>query len=283
MVCACCATPLLYTFMALTVGLIFLLNASKKFSKFISIPLAVLSLIAAALFIFFGVLSSSEDARNRFFAFFFTAMAKSGHLDSHRCALLESLSGKVLEIGPGPGTNFRCLKSNEHITSWTGIESNPYFNPVINAEIISQGVTFPTSVQWIKADGSDVYVEPESFDAVFGTHVLCSVGNIGAVLETVVRALKPGGSFYFLEHVLAQTDDTSTLRLQQLTEPVFNVVGNGCLFKSTWIEIERAVLSGGVMEGFQINVTHFSADMPIPMMVPHIIGSVTKPFGKSHL
>ena len=41
-----------------------------------------------------------------------------------------------------------------------------------------------------------------SVDAVIVTLVLCSVEDVPKVLSEVKRVLKPGGKFYFFEHVL---------------------------------------------------------------------------------
>ena len=52
-----------------------------------------------------------------------------------------------------------------------------------------------------------------SFAAVIITLVLCSVQDQSAVLREVQRVLKPGGKFYFMEHVIAP--EGSTLRRVQ--------------------------------------------------------------------
>lgn len=46
-------------------------------------------------------------------------------------------------------------------------------------------------------------VADASVDAVVSTLVLCSVEDGAATLQEVLRVLKPGGRFYFIEHVAA--------------------------------------------------------------------------------
>lgn len=51
---------------------------------------------------------------------------------------------------------------------------------------------------------------------VVATHVLCSVDDIDAVLAQVSRALKPGGTYHFMEHVATQEKYTTMWALQMV-------------------------------------------------------------------
>ena len=57
-------------------------------------------------------------------------------------------------------------------------------------------------------------IPDSSFDAVVITLVLCSVQSVAKTLSEVKRVLKPGGSYYFVEHVISPNSD-STLRTIQ--------------------------------------------------------------------
>ncbi|CAM9282023.1 unnamed protein product, partial [Ectocarpus fasciculatus] len=224
--------------------------------------------LIALLAIFLGVLQQQPQLRSQFFAKLITHMTKSGHLLQERCNLLSGVSGKVLEFGPGPGTNFKCM-ANLTVTSWTGVEPNTYFDDVIKDAKSAQNLTFPTNTVWM--NGGDVDVEPGTFDAVIGTHLLCTVGDAEAVLKQAARALKPGGKYYFLEHVSAPRG-TQLNYIQQFIAPFFYIVGNGCEFKETWTDI----LSSNSLKGYEIELRHFDAEMMAPMK-PHIIGTAAKP------
>jgi len=136
-------------------------------------------------------------------------LAKSTDLDSVRCSLLNgktleeyNVRGNILEIGPGPGTNFRCLENTttDRINKWVGVEPNKYFNQYLEEEKVKRNISFPTEVVWLK--GEDIDIEPSSFDAVIATHVLCSVENINSIFNQVHRALKNNGTYYFIGKII---------------------------------------------------------------------------------
>ena len=57
--------------------------------------------------------------------------------------------------------------------------------------------------------------------------------------------LKPGGTYYFLEHVSA-TDDHPYMQLfQALFSPILRIVGNGCHFRALWENLESSNTLGG--------------------------------------
>jgi ubiquinone/menaquinone biosynthesis C-methylase UbiE len=122
-------------------------------------------------------------------------------------------------------------------------------------------------------------IVPESFDYVVGTHVLCSVTDIYQVLKQVKRALKPGGKYVFVEHVVAQKEKEPWLYYTQLMmQPVINIIGNGCLFKDTWNYLSPQT----GLPGFEIvQLEHRALNMPIPALNPHIFGVAKKVVGSS--
>merc|ERR1711936_878193 len=59
----------------------------------------------------------------------------------------------------------------------------------------------------------DLPIEDSSIDAVVITLVLCSVQDQDKCFREIKRVLKPGGKFFYMEHIVDDTD--STLRLVQ--------------------------------------------------------------------
>jgi SAM-dependent methyltransferase len=230
------------------------------------------NIVVVLVAVFFGVLTTNSTARNFvFYKIIEKGAAYPNPLDELRCANIKHLSGRVLEIGPGPGTNFRCWQNNTAITEWVGVEPNPFFKEKLAAESLARNVTFPMSTVWLK--GENVDVEPGSFDNVVGTHVLCSVDDVYAVMKQVRRALKPGGTYYFTEHVAAE-EGTSLHGWQQMFAPVFQVVGNGCKFKTLW----RDLTATAALTGFDVNLKRIDAAeyVPFPLIAPHVTGTAVK-------
>ena len=175
-------------------------------------------------------------------------------------SLFGGLSGEVVEIGPGSGVNLAYLPRE---VRWTGVEPNPFFHPYVQKE----AARLDRPVQLKSGLAEDLGLKDASVDAVVGTLVLCSVDRVEAVLEEVLRVLKPGGRFYFLEHVAAP--EGSWLGwLQRAVRPVWCRVLDGC-------RPDRDTLSRIAQAGFaQLQWEAFQA--PLPVVSPHICGFAEK-------
>ncbi|PSN12340.1 hypothetical protein C7271_23625, partial [filamentous cyanobacterium CCP5] len=101
-------------------------------------------------------------------------------------------------------------------------------------------------------------VETASVDAVISTLVLCSVADVAATLQEVLRVLKSGGRFYFIEHVAAP-EHTRLRTAQNWLSPVSQALGDGCRpNRETWTLLEQA--------GFdRVNYDRLQAPMPLPL------------------
>lgn len=271
MVCLCCIDPIAvhYAFLVLMTGILFYF--SSKSSKG-----------AAIVFCIVGLLCSTDvgDKLGEYaFSRFMGAITKSEAIDKYRCGLFKEVKGRVLELGPGPGTNMRCLKENNHrIKEWVGIEPVNKFEDLLSEAKSNNNITFPTSMRWLK--GEDLDVEAESFDYVIASHLLCSVDDIPQVLKQAKRALKKGGKYLGLEHVLTDLSfdargiegnngmtlqDRQELKWwQEVLAPVFWVLGRGCKF----LDIGKEVID---MEGMNTDVTYVHTPHSIPIYRPHVI------------
>ena len=104
-------------------------------------------------------------------------------------------------------------------------------------------------------------------DGVVSTIVLCSVKNPQLTLGEVLRVLKPGGRFFFIEHVAAPSG-SQLRRLQRFASPIFRGIGDGCRPDlETWTMIHEAEFSRLHMQSF---------DVPIGLIRPHIMGTAVK-------
>ncbi|MFS0519723.1 class I SAM-dependent methyltransferase [Nostoc sp. UIC 10607] len=210
------------------------------------------------------------DSQNQIFAnfgkrFFAWMMAQSSStydkfVRERKLSLFANLQGKVLEIGPGTGPNLPYYPKDIH---WIGIEPNPHMHSYLQKQAEKLGLNIDLRIgnaEWLDA-------EDNSIDTVVSTLVLCSVPNIDYTLQAILRVLKPGGRFLFIEHVAAPQG--SLLRqMQSKMSPIWKVIGDGCHpDRETWKSLENA--------GFaSVNYERFDAQLPI--ISPHIIGVATK-------
>ena len=176
-------------------------------------------------------------------------------------ALFAQLHGNVLEIGPGTGCNLSYYPSD---VRWIGIEPNPFMHPYLQQEAERLGL----DIDLRSGTAEHLEVEDNSMDAVVSTLVLCSVNNLAAVLQEVIRVLKPGGRFFFLEHVAAP-QGTMLRWIQHGIKPLWKTLGDGCHpDRETWVALENA--------GFErVDYQHFRANVPA-IVSPQIIGVAVK-------
>ncbi|XP_077184779.1 thiol S-methyltransferase TMT1A [Paroedura picta] len=176
-------------------------------------------------------------------------------------------SGKlsVLELGTGTGTNFQFFPPNCRITC---TDPNPHFK-----ERLAKSMAKNKHLEYgnfITTPGEDLSQIPDaSVDVVVCTLVLCSVKNVEAVLREICRVLKPGGAFYFLEHVAAERSSWSFF-WQQVYRPTWALVFDGCsLTRAIWADIEKASFS-------EIKLKHIHAPFPWTPIQAHIVGYAVK-------
>lgn len=168
------------------------------------------------------------------------------------------------------GASFRCWQNNTAITEYVGVESNKYFKSHLEDIEKSRNYSFPISTVWIK--GENIDIEPNSFDYVVTTHVLCSVDSVHQILQQVKRALKTNGKYFFLEHVQDFNNNTWTFYFQQILSPIFYIFGNGCKFLPIWRNFQQFE----ELEGFKVEVQNFTSPHPLSVIQPHIKGVAVK-------
>ena len=278
LVCACCVPPvalgILFTALAIVTGSRFVLgwdgrNGMARLLVWTARVIGALLLLVAT---FLLVLSNDDDLRAKAFSRLMAQMAKASDMDATRCDALglSGISGHVIELGPGPGSNFRCwgdVNGNPRISSWTGVEPNQYFSQAQKEEADARNATFERTSIWIKGErAQDV---PESrYDVAVMTHVLCSVDSPNAVLETAWRALKPGGRIYLLEHVVAPPERWVLRCVQKVVEPILTILADGCHFRDTKTAL-------GLSRFDWESVVPMDAPMPLPLR-PHILAKGRK-------
>lgn len=167
--------------------------------------------------------SVSGDIKHPLFARFFDRMSRGMEKDVgiYRAELVEGLTGRVVEIGPGNGLNFRHYPGS--VDEVVAVEPEPYLRDKATRE--ANGVSVNVTVQ--PGTAEELGLPDASFDAVVSSLVLCSVPDQQVVLAELRRVLKPGGELRFFEHV--RSSNPRKARLQSaLDATIWPRVGGGC-------------------------------------------------------
>ncbi|MHA7648327.1 class I SAM-dependent methyltransferase [Mycobacterium sp. ML4] len=107
---------------------------------------------------------------------------------------LAGLSGRVLEIGAGSGTNFAYYP--DAVTHVVAVEPEPRL--VDKARQAAADAPIPVVV---KNEMAEEISDGEPFDAVVCSLVLCSVHDPEEVLRRLHSLLRPGGELRYMEHI----------------------------------------------------------------------------------
>lgn len=176
--------------------------------------------------------------------------------------LFADLPKSVVEIGPGGGANMRYLKTG---TRMIAIEPNPYMHKRLRAKARKYAVNID-----IRPSGAErMDIASNSVDAVFSTLTLCTIGDEKEGLNEIKRVLKPGGKFFFLEHVGARKG--SLLRkIQEWVHRPWFWLFEGC---HTHKDIAKSIRDAGFAEVHMENFKLYSPFIPI---TPQISGYALK-------
>ena len=130
------------------------------------------------------------------------------------------LTGEVLEIGFGSGLNVPFYPPA--VTEVSAVEPAG-----LGWRLAAKRVeASPVPVRRAGLDGQALPFADDSFDSALSTWTLCTIPDPGAALRELLRVLRPGGTFHFLEHGLAP--DENVRRWQRRLAPVQRRVAGGC-------------------------------------------------------
>ena len=165
---------------------------------------------------------------------------------------LAGLSGRVLEVGAGIGTNFpNYPKAVEQVVA---VEPEPRLAD--QARAAAAVVPVPVVVTGDSAEG---FSDGEPFDAVVCSLVLCSVRDPAGVLRRLYSLLRPGGELRYLEHVASAG---ARGRLQRLADATLwpRLFGNCHTHRDT----ERAIVDAG----FEVDTSRREWTLPVWAPLP---------------
>lgn len=214
----------------------------------------------------------------RWHAFFNSAMGekyKESVLE-HKKDLFATMAQKLnhndttlLEIGTGHGANLQFLPSDMKI-QLVALDPNRFCKPYLEKTLVDHPNV--TLKQYVEGGAEDMSViASNSIDCVLSTIVLCSVEDQAKVLAEIRRVLKPGGYFFFMEHVHAKERSVMAL-FQMLLNPLNSFLLDGCnVNRKTWETIHKAAFSEVQCQNFDAGLYYQFA-----LLRPHISGYALK-------
>jgi ubiquinone/menaquinone biosynthesis C-methylase UbiE len=152
-----------------------------------------------------------------------TARTERAGLGEMRRRLLESVSGRVLELGAGTGHNLEHY--TDAVTELVLAEPDPNMAKLLRERLESEG-TAAGNASVIEAPAEQLPFDDGSFDAVVATLVLCTVEDPVRAVSEVRRVLVEGGRFLYLEHVRSARPGLA--RWQDWLERPWGWVSGGC-------------------------------------------------------
>ena len=126
---------------------------------------------------------------------------------------LAGLTGRVLEVGAGTGTNFEFYPAE--VTEVVAIEPELRLAALARQAAATAPIPVTVSTDTVERYAASATAEP--FDAVVCSLVLCSVDAPDIVLRQLFSALRPGGELRYLEHVASTGPRAGMQRLADAT------------------------------------------------------------------
>ena len=178
----------------------------------------------------------------------------------HRRSTAGNCTGATMDLGAGSGLNLPYFQNCDSITL---VEPDKYMRSKLHKRISASD-----NVKIVADKGECLTLPDNSFDSVVSTLVLCMVDDIERVISEVYRVLKPGGKFFFYEHVVAKSRVGKTF--QGAVNPLWRCLTTGC-------HLQRYILNVISSQGFQkVKSSEFSMRIgPFPP-IPNVVGYSTK-------
>jgi len=157
------------------------------------------------------------------------------------------LEGAVLaEVGLGaaPSLGYYAAAGVKQVI---GVEPNLAMHPMAASAAERYGLDLRLVAGFAEA----LPLEDSSVDVVVGTMLMCSVSDMVASAREILRVLRPGGRYVYVEHVAAPP--LTTLRaMQTLFDPLQQATARGC-------HLTRDPTAAIAQAGFsRVDATHFS-------------------------
>lgn len=146
---------------------------------------------------------------------------------------IDTLSGKILEVGIGSGATLKYYGKNSDVT---GID---FSIGMLNIAKEKAKALDLKNIKLLEMDIENMSFANETFDSVFSSCVFCTVPNPKKGISEIYRVLKKGGKVVFIEHMKSKN-------------PIINIALKFLNIFTTWIlgtsllrETEKTIRESG--------------------------------------
>ncbi len=185
-----------------------------------------------------------------------------GDIAKQRRRVVPRATGRVLEVGMGPGFNLPFYDRSTVEFVW-GLEPSAGMRRKAADALAATDL----DVRWLDLPGEEIPLDDHSVDTVVLTYTLCSIADADRALAQMHRVLKPGGELVFSEH--GEAPDESVRRWQHRVDPVWTRFAGGC-------HITRPIPALIESGGFEL-VESDSAYLPGPKIASYHYWGVARP------
>jgi SAM-dependent methyltransferase len=210
--------------------------------------------------------STTDTVDHPFFARIWPVIAahETEQMRGFRRENLAGLSGRVLEVGAGTGTNFELYPDS--VAQVVAVEPEQRLAGLAREAAAGAVVPIELTNRTVESFSAD-----EPFDAVVCSLVLCSVAEPESVLQQLFSLLRPGGELRYLEHVAS---GGIRGRFQQLVDATIwpRLAGNCHTHRHT----EQAIRAAG----FDVDTARTEQALPAWVPLPaseFVLGRARRP------
>jgi ubiquinone/menaquinone biosynthesis C-methylase UbiE len=145
---------------------------------------------------------------------------RGSEVEEVRARVAGGLDGEVLEIGFGSGLNIPFYPAK--LTHVWAVDPAAVGRKLAAKRAAACAVP----IEYIGLDAERLPVGDASADHVLSTWTLCTIPDPMVALAEIIRVLRPGGAFHFVEH--GRSPDAKVARTQDRLNPLQRRVFGGC-------------------------------------------------------
>ncbi len=145
---------------------------------------------------------------------------RGSEVDEARARVAAGLDGEVLEIGFGSGRNIPYYPAR--LKRVWAVDPAAVGRKLAEKRAAASAVP----IEYIGLDAQALPAGDASADHVLSTWTLCTIPDPMAALAEIIRVLRSGGAFHFVEH--GRSPDAKVARRQDRLTPLQRRVAGGC-------------------------------------------------------